>query len=220
MSVKLVWITPDAEKIIGYCARVSNPSNQDNHETAPRLLRYCANHKHWSVFEMANMCVEINTTRAISAQILRHRSLNFQEMSQRYANVSDLGIQMPHLRRQDTHNRQNSIDDIPDINDEFNERIKHHFSESVSMYNDLIRQGVAKESARFVLPLSTNTRLYANGTIRSWIHYCQVRCDPSTQAEHRDIALQVQRILLEHLPSLKDVLTTTKEEHPSKEEAK
>ncbi len=205
MSVKLIWITPEAEKVISYCARVSNPSNQENYDTATRLLKYCAKNKHWSVFEQASMCVEIETSRAISAQILRHR-LQAQEFSQRYASVDDTSIEIPHLRRQDHKNRQNSIDDIPDINEAFRERIEKHFAESYQLYCDLLDQGVAKECARFVLPLSTKTRLYLSGNIRNWIHYCQVRCDPATQKEHRDIALQVRNILLEQLPSLKEIL--------------
>jgi thymidylate synthase (FAD) len=205
MSVKLIWITPEAEKVISYCARVSNPSNQENYDTAPRLLKYCAKNKHWSVFEQASMCVEVETTRAISAQILRHK-LQAQEFSQRYASVDNTSIEIPHLRRQDTKNRQSSIDDIPDINEAFRERIEKHFFESFQLYNDLLEQGVAKESARFVLPLSTKTRLYLSGNIRNWIHYCQARCHESTQKEHRDIAMQVREILLEQLPSLCEIL--------------
>ena len=205
MSVKLIWITPNAQDVISYCARVSNPANQENYDTAPRLLKYCAKNKHWSVFEQASMCIEVETTRGISAQILRHR-LQAQEFSQRYASVDDTGIEIPHLRRQDHKNRQNSIDDIPDINDAFRERIEKHFAESHQLYRDLLDQGVAKECARFVLPLSTKTRLYLSGNIRNWIHYCQVRCDPATQKEHRDIAMKVRDILLEQLPSLREIL--------------
>ena len=205
MSVKLIWITPEAEKIISYCARVSNPSNQENYDTAPRLLKYCAKNKHWSVFEQASMCVEIETTRCISSQILRHQ-LRAQEFSQRYASVDNTSFEIPHLRRQDTKNRQSSIDDIPDINEAFRERIEKHFAESFQLYSDLLEQGVAKESARFVLPLSTKTRLYLSGNIRNWIHYCQARCDPSTQKEHQDIAIQVRYILLKELPSLREIL--------------
>ncbi len=207
MSVKLIWITPEAEKVVSYCARVSNPSNQENYDTATRLLKYCAKNKHWSVFEQASMCVEISgISRAISSQLIRHSSMKFQEFSQRYASIDDTEIEVPHLRRQDIKNRQNSIDDIPDINEAFKERIEKHFAESLQLYRDLLDQGVAKECARFVLPLSTKTRLYMTGTIRSFIHYCQTRCHISTQKEHRDITLQVRNILLEQLPSLKEIL--------------
>jgi thymidylate synthase ThyX len=353
MSVKLIWITPEAENIISYCARVSNPSNQENYDTSHKLLKYCAKNKHWSVFEQASMCVEINTTRAISAQLIRHNTMKFQEFciaegslitfehnikipietlyenrenvefnnlnikvydegtktikltsikevfntglkecinlilennniltcttdhkvytsrgflsikecnnsdfialhneeddtiyyerimrienvgikqtydievnhvshnymsngivthnSQRYATVSEMGIEIPHLRRQDLKNRQSSIDDIQEVNDKFKSKIEEYFQEGLKLYNELIDHGVAKESARFILPMSTKTRLYMTGSIRSFIHYCQVRCDPSTQYEHRELAIQIKNILIEQLPCLIDILNS------------
>ena len=203
-STKLVHITPNAEELIAYMARVSNPSNQNNTETSQRLIRYLIEHKHWSPFEMVNMCVEINTTRSIAAQILRHRSFSFQEFSQRYSDVSNIGTPaIPALRRQDTKNRQNSIDDLHQSSKEFFERkIEHLFSECQDVYKQLIEAGVAKECAREVLPLATPTRLYMNGTIRSWIHYCQLRCSNGTQLEHRMIANGVYKLLQEHLPNV------------------
>ena len=205
-AVDLVWITPDAQNVISYCARVSNPSNQSNFESAPKLIKYLAKNKHWSPFEMASMCVEINTTRAIAAQILRHRSFSFQEFSQRYASVDDTSIDIPHLRRQDIKNRQNSIDDIEEVNIKYREKIEAHYKQSIELYKDMLTDGVAKECARFVLPLSTQTRIYMSGSIRSWIHYCQVRCDPSTQKEHREIAMQVKAKLIESIPMLEEIL--------------
>lgn len=205
-STKLVHITPNAEELIAYMARVSNPSNQTNTETSQRLIRYLIEHKHWSPFEMVNMCVEINTTRSIAAQILRHRSFSFQEFSQRYAEVQ-LRPELPNLRRQDTKNRQNSIDDIDEDKKKFfDAKIGHLYSECYRLYQDLLDAGVAKECAREVLPLSTPTRLYMNGTIRSWIHYCQLRCANGTQEEHRIIATGAYKLLQEHLPSVCAVL--------------
>jgi len=203
-QVKLVHITPNAEELIAYMARVSNPANQNNTETSQRLIRYLIEHKHWSPFEMVNMCVEINTTRSIAAQILRHRSFSFQEFSQRYSDVSNIGTPViPALRRQDTKNRQNSIDDLHQSSKEFFERkIEHLFSECQDVYQQLIEAGVAKECAREVLPLATPTRLYMNGTIRSWIHYCQLRCGNGTQLEHRMIAKGAYKLLQEHLPNV------------------
>lgn len=203
-SVQLVHITPNAEELIAYMARVSNPANQNNTETSQRLIRYLIEHKHWSPFEMVNMCVEINTTRSIAAQILRHRSFSFQEFSQRYSDISSIGSPViPALRRQDTKNRQNSIDDIDDDKKKFfNAKIQLLFDESYRLYNQLLEEGVAKECAREVLPLSTPTRLYMNGSIRSWIHYCQLRCGNGTQLEHRIIANGVYELLQEHLPNV------------------
>jgi thymidylate synthase (FAD) len=203
-QVSLVHITPNAEELISYMARVSNPSNQSNTETSQRLIRYLIEHKHWSPFEMVNMCVEINTTRSIAAQILRHRSFSFQEFSQRYSDISSIGSPViPALRRQDTKNRQNSIDDIDDDKKKFfNAKIQLLFDESYRLYNQLLEEGVAKECAREVLPLSTPTRLYMNGSIRSWIHYCQLRCGNGTQLEHRIIANGVYELLQEHLPNV------------------
>jgi thymidylate synthase (FAD) len=205
-DVKLIWITPDAEQLITKMARVSAPRNQDNMETAPRLLRYLLEHKHVSPFEMANMCVEIETTRAISAQIIRHRSFSFQEYSQRYANTNELGSSaMPHLRRQDNKNRQNSIDDLsPELVSSYYRRISQLFEEAEHLYGEMVSSGVAKECARNILPLATPTRMYMNGSIRSWIHYLQVRTDPSTQREHRDIALRIKDIFAEQLPVISE----------------
>lgn len=187
-------------------ARVSNPANQNNTETSQRLIRYLIEHKHWSPFEMVNMCVEINTTRSIAAQILRHRSFSFQEFSQRYAEVMGSGV-VPNLRRQDTKNRQNSIDDFTlDFQDIMDEAITEHFNDAIDLYKSLLEAGVAKECARDVLPLATPTRLYMNGTIRSWIHYCQLRCANGTQLEHRMIANGAYKLLQEHLPNVCAVL--------------
>ncbi|NBX52017.1 FAD-dependent thymidylate synthase, partial [bacterium] len=176
-EAKLVWITPGAERIISYCARVSNPVNQENQETAPKLLAYCIKNRHWSIFEMANMCVEVNTTRAISAQFIRHRSFTIQEFSTRYQDAGVLGeAKVPHLRRQDVKNRQNSIDDLPDyLKLTLLEDIRVLFEQSQRVYNRLLDKGVAKECARFVLPLATPTRLYMTGSVRSWIHYINLR---------------------------------------------
>jgi len=201
-DVKLVWVTPDAEDMIVKMARVSAPSNQNNMETAPKLLRYLIKHKHWSPYEMANLCVEINTTRAISPQIIRHRSFSFQEFSQRYADTAELGSAViPHLRRQDYKNRQNSIDDLsPDAISGYYRRISKLYEDAEHLYREMVSSGVAKESARFVLPLSTQTRLFMNGTIRSWIHYLQLRCHESTQLEHREIAEGIKRIFCKEFP--------------------
>ena len=201
-QVKLVHITPNAEELISYMARGSNPSNQNNTETSAKLIKYLIDHQHWSPFEMVNMCVEINTTRSIAAQILRHRSFSFQEFSQRYAEVTAKPV-VPKLRRQDTKNRQNSIDDITlDFQDIMDEEIAEHFKDAIELYESLLQAGVAKECAREVLPMATPTRLYMNGTIRSWIHYCQLRCANGTQLEHRMIANGVYKLLQEHLPSV------------------
>ena len=201
-NVKLVWVTPNAEELITRMARVSAPSNQDNMDTAPRLLKYLIKHKHWSPYEMANLCVEIETTRGISAQILRHRSFSFQEFSQRYADVSELGSSViPHLRRQDIKNRQNSIDDLsPDVIAGYYRRIGHLFEDAEHLYREMVSSGVAKECARAVLPIATKTRMYMNGTLRSWIHYLQLRCDVSTQLEHRQIAEEIKEIFCEQFP--------------------
>jgi thymidylate synthase (FAD) len=205
-SAKLIWITPNAEEVIAYCARVSNPSNQNNHETAPRLLQYCVRHQHWSVFETANMCVEISTTRSIAAQILRHRSFSFQEFSQRYAQV-EVPPELPELRRQDQKNRQNSIDDLDDsLKKAFEYRIGIAYADTMRLYKDLLAAGVAKECAREVLPMASNTRLYMNGTVRSWLHYIDLRTSPGTQREHALIAAQIQDILCRELPTVCDAM--------------
>ncbi len=203
-NAKLVWVTPDAERLIGKIARVSNPANEDNPEVS-KLLRYLIKHKHWSPFEMASMCVEINTTRAIAAQILRHRSFSFQEFSQRYAPALDVSI--PHLRRQDLKNRQNSIDDLDDQTAEFIEtKITNHFHEARELYDFMLSKGVAKECARSVLPLNTTTRLYMSGTIRSWLHYIDLRSWHGTQWEHTQIALNALEILKQELPTIADAM--------------
>ena len=201
-QVKLIHITPDAEELITYMARVSNPANQSNTETSQRLIRYLIEHQHWSPFEMVNMCVEINTTRSIAAQILRHRSFNLQEFSQRYAEVAATPV-IPELRRQDHTNRQNSIDDLDEVlKKNFQFRIGSLYSDCYGLYKELIAAGVAKECAREVLPLATPSRLYMNGSIRSWLHYCDLRTGHGTQKEHAQIAAQVQDILYKELPSV------------------
>ena len=207
-SVKLVWITPDAEGVISYCARVSNPQNQDNLDTAPKLIKYCIKNRHWSIFEQANMCVEINTTRAISAQILRHRSFTFQEFSTRYQDVGILGSSViPHLRRQDHKNRQNSVDDLTtETTQRLYRRIGTLFEDAEHLYKEMLSEGVAKECARSVLPLASPTRLYANGTIRSWITYIALREKHGTQREHMVIAKDIKTILCGQLPTIADAL--------------
>ncbi len=203
-TVQLVHITPKAEELISYMARVSNPSNQTNTETSAKLIKYLLTHNHWSPFEMVNMCVEINTTRSIAAQILRHRSFSFQEFSQRYADVTTIGTPViPSLRRQDTKNRQNSIDDLNTEKKEiFYRRIGQLFAESEDLYREMVSCGVAKECARDVLPMSSPSRLYMNGTIRSWLHYCDLRTGNGTQREHAVIAGQVQDLLYEYVPNV------------------
>lgn len=207
MSVTLITATPNGEEIMTYTARVSNVQNQEN-ENITRLLRYCLKNGHVSIFETAYMTVEINTTISIANQLLRHRSFTFQQFSQRYANVNDLGnINIPDIRRQDTKNRQNSIDDIEKAKKAyFQEKIENHFRDSYLLYNEMIEYGVAKESARFVLPLSSPTRLYMTGNCRSWIHYLQSRTHESTQKEHRNIALQIQDIFKEVYPTISELL--------------
>ena len=202
-SAKLIWVTPDAEQLIGKIARVSNPKNENNPDVKG-LLKYLIKHKHWSPFEMASMCVEIHTTRAIAPQILRHRSFSFQEFSQRYAIPTDtFATVQPKLRRQDTKNRQNSIDDLPEETVEYyDQRIDDHFRQGVELYESLLHSGVAKECARAVLPLNTVTRLYMSGTIRSWLHYVDLRGDNGTQLEHMQIARSVGEILDTELPTI------------------
>ena len=201
MKVNLVTVTPDAEKQMGYIARVSNPQNQTNPAVAG-LLGYCIKHGHWSVFEQAHMTVEIETTRGIAAQILRHRSFTFQEFSQRYANTNLLGeIEVPDLRSQDLKNRQNSNDDIPEEQTKrLQDQIKRYFAEGIDLYNELIREGVAKECARFVLPLATPTRIYMTGSVRSWIHYIDLRSAHGTQKEHMDIVEEIRGIFKQQFP--------------------
>ena len=207
MNVELISITPDAEKTMAHIARVSNPSNQDNPNYAG-LLKYCIKHNHWSVFEQSSMTLEIETTRAIAAQILRHRSFTFQEFSQRYAQSNELGkIELPDLRRQDTKNRQNSIDDIPEKQTSFLQKeIAAYFAEGIDLYNELIREGVAKECARFVLPLATPTKIYMTGSVRSWVHYIDLRSAHGTQKEHMDIANDAKRVFCEQFPICAEAL--------------
>jgi thymidylate synthase (FAD) len=199
MKVNLISVTPDAEKTMLYCARVSNPANQNSENT--KLLDYCIKHGHWSVFEMADMIVEIETSRAIAAQILRHRSFNFQEFSQRYAEVPDDAFELYEPRRQDTKNRQNSIDDLDpkDVDWFLNSMIGIHMS-SKALYNEALKRGIAKECARFLLPLTTKTKLYMKGNIRSWIHYLDLRCGNGTQLEHKEIADAIKAIFCEQFP--------------------
>ena len=208
MTVRLISVTPDAEKTMAYIARVSNPANQDN-ENYAGLLKYCIKHNHWSVFEQSTMSLEIETTRGIAAQILRHRSFTFQEFSQRYADASFLGeeIPVPDLRRQDTKNRQNSIDDIPDdVKSKFQLKIQEHFKSSMELYKELLDNGIAKETARFVLPLATPTRIYMTGSCRSWITYIALREKSGTQKEHMDIAKECKRIFAEQFPTCYEAL--------------
>ena len=200
-TVSLVHTTPDAEQLIAYMARVSNPDNQDNPDSE-RLIKYLIKHKHWSPFEMVNMCVEIETTRSVAAQILRHRSFSFQEFSQRYAKV-DKPAAIPQLRRQDTKNRQNSIDNLdPFTVKDFNIKINSLFELSDSLYKEMLQAGVAKECARDILPLSTPTKLYMNGTLRSWLHYTDLRCANGTQYEHKLIADQCKDLIEQQFPTV------------------
>ena len=207
MNVELVSITPDAEKTMAHIARVSNPSNQDNPNYAG-LLRYCIKHNHWSVFEQSSMTLEIETTRGLAAQVLRHRSFTFQEFSQRYADSNLLGkIDLPDLRRQDTKNRQNSIDNLdPEIVEKLNKQMTTLFESSLALYNQMLELGVAKECARFVLPLATPTRLYMTGSCRSWVHYINLRSAHGTQKEHMDIAEECRKVFTEQFPSVSEAL--------------
>ncbi|ABX08199.1 FAD-dependent thymidylate synthase [Prochlorococcus marinus] len=200
-SVHLVTATPDAEKTMAYIARVSNPKNQDN-EDFTKLLRYCIKHEHWSVFEQAFMTIQIETNRGIAAQILRHRSFTFQEFSQRYADSSQLGqIPVPELRRQDNKNRQNSIHDLPEeITARFKIKIKKQFEDSLNLYQEMLESGIAKECARFILPLATPTRIYMSGSCRSWIHYINLRSGYGTQKEHMEIANACKTIFSQQFP--------------------
>lgn len=207
-SVKLVTVTPDAEKMMGYVARVSNPNNQDNPKVAG-LLKYCIKHNHWSVFEQAHMTLEIETSRGIAAQVLRHRSFTFQEFSQRYADSSMLAdiIPLPNLRRQDTKNRQNSTDDLDAFHkQEFEIAIQRHFVSAMDLYQTMLDHGVAKECARFVLPLAVPTKIYMTGSVRSWIHYIELRSAHGTQKEHMDIALDAKRVFAEQFPICAEAL--------------
>tara|TARA_R100000008_G_scaffold46052_1_gene27125 strand:- start:1004 stop:1639 length:636 start_codon:yes stop_codon:yes gene_type:complete len=208
MTVKLISVTPDAEKHMAYVARVSNPKNQDNEKFAG-LLKYCIKHGHWSVFEQAYMTLEINTTRGLAAQILRHRSFTYQEFSQRYADANLLSekIPLPKLRRQDVKNRQNSTDDIdPFIVQKYEMLMGEHFKSSMELYNKMLEDGIAKECARFVLPLSTPTRIYMTGSCRSWVHYINLRSAHGTQKEHMDIADACRGVFVEQFPAVAEAL--------------
>ena len=208
MSVKLISVTPDAEKMMAYVARVSNPNNQENPNYA-KLLGYCIKHNHWSVFEQAFMTLELETTRGVAAQVLRHRSFTYQEFSQRYADSSMLADQVPmfDLRRQDTKNRQNSIDDIdPFVKQEFEIKIRRHFDEAMVLYQSMLDSGIAKECARFVLPLATPTRIYMSGSCRSWIHHINLRTANGTQKEHMDLAEGCKKVFIEQFPTCAEAL--------------
>ena len=208
MNVKLISVTPDAEKMMGYVARVSNPSNQENPKVAG-LLKYCVKHQHWSVFEQSFMTLEIETTRGLAAQILRHRSFTFQEFSQRYADSSMLADTIPlfDLRRQDTKNRQNSIDDInPHTRQNFEMKIQKHFDDAMQLYQEMLAAGIAKECSRFVLPLAVPTRIYMSGSCRSWIHYIDLRSAHGTQKEHMDIAEACKSVFVEQFPTVAEAL--------------
>ena len=208
MTVKFVSVTPDAEKTMAYIARVSNPKNQNNDKFSG-LLSYCIKHGHWSVFEQSHMTLEIETTRRLGAQILRHRSFTFQEFSQRYADTNLLAdeIPVPDLRHQDTKNRQNSTDDVPENKkQDLQEKIAEHFVEAMDLYNELLASGIAKECARFVLPLATPTRLYMTGSCRSWIHYINLRSAHGTQKEHMDVVAECKKIFVEQFPAVSEAL--------------
>ncbi len=215
--VKLISVTPNAERHIAYCARVSNPKNQFNNSSAG-LLKYCIQNQHWSIFEHAFLTVEINTSLAIATQILRHRSFTFQQFSQRYADSTELQLELPipELRRQDTKNRQNSTDDLPaDVSISFQTRIENHFKEAILLYQGMLDAGVAKESARFVLPQATQTRLYMSGSLRSWIHYINLRSAHGTQAEHKKIAELCKCIFVDEFPTIAAALDWICFEQPS-----
>ena len=205
--VQLITSTPNAEKSMAYIARVSNPKNQYNDDFT-KLIGYCIKNEHWSVFEQAYMTLQIETTRGIAAQILRHRSFTFQEFSQRYADSMQLGeIPIPELRRQDNKNRQNSISDLPkEIINTFNKKIKHQFVQNKELYEEMLEAGVAKECARFVLPLATPTRIYMTGSCRSWIHYINLRTGHGTQKEHMEIAQECKNIFSKEYPVVSSAL--------------
>ena len=208
MEVKLISVSPDAEQHMAYCARVSNPNNQENEKYAG-LLRYCIKHQHWSIFEQAFMTLEINTTRGLAAQILRHRSFTYQEFSQRYADSSLLGdkIPLPQLRKQDEKNRQNSTDDLdPMLVQELEVKMQKYFADGMKLYKEMLDAKVAKECARFVLPLATPTRLYMSGSVRSWIHYIELRSGHGTQKEHMDIANACKDIFIKQFPTVAEAM--------------
>ena len=205
---KLISVTPDAEKHMAYCARVSNPANQEN-EKFSGLLRYCVKHQHWSIFEQAYMTLELETTRGVAAQVLRHRSFTYQEFSQRYADSSLLmdKIPLPALRRQDEKNRQNSIDDLDPFDVQNLElQMQTLFDSSMALYQQMLGRGVAKECARFVLPLAVPTKIYMTGSVRSWIHYIDLRSANGTQKEHMDLALSAKEIFIEQFPAVAEAM--------------
>ena len=207
-NAKLISVTPDAEEHIAYCARVSNPGNQDNEKYAG-LIKYCIKHQHWSIFEQAFMTLEIETSRGIAAQVLRHRSFTFQEFSQRYADSSLLAseIPLPELRRQDEKNRQNSTDDLdPKLVEIMDKQMITLFDSAMALYEQMLKAGVAKECARFVLPLACKTKMYMTGSIRSWIHYIELRSANGTQKEHMDIANSCKAIFKEQFPVIAEAL--------------
>ena len=207
-TATLISVTPDAEKHMAYCARVSNPNNQDN-EKFSGLLKYCVKHQHWSIFEQAYMTLELNTTRGIAAQVLRHRSFTYQEFSQRYADSSLLSekIPLPELRRQDTKNRQNSIDDLDAFEVQTLEmQMQTLFDSSMALYQQMLERGVAKECARFVLPLAVPTKIYMTGSVRSWIHYIDLRSANGTQKEHMNLALSAKEIFIEQFPTVAEAM--------------
>ena len=207
-TVKLIRVTPEAEQHIAYCARVSNPKNQSN-QGFEGLIKYCIKNQHWSIFEHAFVTLEINTSLAIATQILRHRSFTFQQFSQRYADSTELQLELPipELRRQDTKNRQNSTDDLDaDVSISFNDKIEEHFKRAIEIYQDMLNAGVARESARFVLPQATQTRLYMSGSVRSWIHYIDLRSAQGTQSEHKQIAEQCKCIMASEFPTIASAL--------------
>ena len=211
MNARLISITPDAEETMGYIARVSNPANQDNPKVSG-LLKYCIKHNHWSVFEQATMTLELETTRAIAAQVLRHRSFTYQEFSQRYADSSVLApeIPLPELRRQDDKNRQNSIDDLdPFVVQSLELQMKTLFDSSMALYQQMLGRGVAKECARMVLPLCTPTKIYMTGSCRSWIHYINLRTANGTQKEHMNLAEDCKKIFIEQFPTVAEALEWT-----------
>ncbi len=218
-NVKLIAATQGAngespQEVISYVARVSNPHNQENFHTAGGLLRYCIKHEHWSIFETASMTLEINTNRGIAAQVLRHRSFTYQEFSQRYADTKllDATIPIPELRKQDEKNRQNSTLDLPPgIIRDYTAKIEKHFEDSMFLYNNLLDSGVAKECARFVLPLSTPTRIYMTGSCRSWLHYISLRSSNGTQREHMELALECKEIFKEVFPAVATAMEWTDE---------
>ena len=209
--VQLISVTPNAEQLIAYCARVSNPKNQNNPDNE-KLIRYLIKHQHWSPLEMAHVVMSIETTRSIGEQIIRHRSFAFQVFSQRYADVSALQFaKPPAIRRQDTKNRQNSIDDLDDATKaDFSIRAKFLFDMSERLYKDMLRAGVAKECSRAVLPLQTPSRLYVAGSVRSWVHYVQLRCGNGTQKEHMDVAKACREVLRKALPTVMSAVDSVK----------